>query len=77
MLVSPEFRIRKGSEFNQVNGSRRAKVTHSKKKVRNLWIRMSIQRKMLKPNPESMNPDPKHWFCSVNYRFFPFSIYIL
>jgi hypothetical protein len=26
------------------------------------WIRIAGQPKMLDPDPEAINPDPKHWF---------------
>jgi hypothetical protein len=28
----------------------------------NFWIRIGCQPKMLDQDPESMNPDPEHWF---------------
>jgi hypothetical protein len=29
------------------------------------WIRIGIQPKMLDPDPESMNPNPKHWCWKI------------
>jgi hypothetical protein len=31
------------------------------------WARIGVQPKMLDPDPESINPDPKHWSLQIRF----------